>query len=104
MSPVDGQSGFLHENVTVGMAWDYAEGALFFSLDGSSFVKIPFPDPVVPDLVVGAALYPVFSGRGGCKVKYNMGDNQRKFLHAPPTPDYISCAQAQQLQVKYVCS
>jgi hypothetical protein len=101
VSAVDGQSGFLHKNVIVGIAWDGTAGKLLFSLDGADFTQIPFPEPVTPNVVAGAALYPVFSGRGGCTVRYNMGGTkQGKFQHNPPSTDYISCAEMHLQQVK----
>ena len=96
---MDGISGFLHEGATVGIAWDGRDNKILVSVDGSAFTDIPFPDPVTPNTVVGAALFPVFSGRGGCKIKHNMGEKQYNFLHDPPSPDYISCAEAQKEQV-----
>ena len=96
---MDGISGFLHEGATVGIAWDGSEHKLLVSVDGSSFTEIQFPRPVTPDTVVGAALFPIFSGRGGCKIKHNMGGEQRNFLHDPPSPDYISCAESNMEQV-----
>lgn len=96
---MDGLSGFLLEGATVGMAWDDIDHKLLVSVDGSAFADIPFHNPVTPNTVVGAALFPVFSGRGGCKIKHNMGGRQRSFVHDPPSPDYISCVEAQQQQV-----
>ena len=95
VATVDGLSGFLYEGATVGMAWDGIDHQLLVSVDGSAFTDIPFPDPVSPSTAVGAALFPIFSGRGGCKIKHNMGGKQYSFLHDPPSPDYISCAEAQ---------
>jgi hypothetical protein len=99
IAAVDGVSGFLHEGATVSIAWDGIEKKLLFSVDGSTFTDIPFSDPVTPNTSVGAALFPIFSGRGGCKIKHNMGRNQYNFKHDPPSPDYIPCAEAQTHQV-----
>ena len=99
ISAVDGISGFFREGATVGMAWDDSDHKILVSVDGSTFADIPFPDPVTTNTVVGAALFPVLSGKGGCKIKHNMGGKQCKFLHDPPSPDYISCAESHQEQV-----
>ncbi len=99
IAALDGLSGFLREKATVGIAWDDSEGKVLVAIDGSAYTNIPFPDPVTPSCAVGAALFPVFSGRGGCKISHNMGGKQRKFQHNPPSPDFISCAEAQQQQV-----
>jgi hypothetical protein len=100
VATVDGLSGFLYEGATVGVAWDGSDHKLLVSVDGSAFTDIPFPDPVRPNTAVGAALFPIFSGRGGCKIKHNMGGKQYRFLHDLPSPDYISCAEAQTQQVE----
>jgi hypothetical protein len=99
IAAVDGFSGFLRENATVGIAWDDSDGKVLVSIDGSTFSNIPFPEPVTPNVAAGAALFPVISGRGGCRVRHNLGGKHCKFQHNPPSSEYISCAEAQQGQV-----
>ncbi len=77
-----GLAGFRRAGATVGLAWDAGSGAVLAGVDGASPLVPLFPDSVAPGPVIGAGLFPALSGKGGCRVRWNLG--QRPFRHAPP--------------------
>ena len=84
---------FDHAGATVGVAWDAAAGALLVAVDGAAFAPA-FSAGIAPGAIVGSGLFPVLSGKGGCRVRLNLG--QRPFCHSPPSA-FVSFAPEQVL-------
>jgi hypothetical protein len=85
-----GLPNFMRAKSIVGIAWDVKKGALLVAVDDSVLTPL-FREGVQPGPAVGAGLFPVLSGRAGCRVAYNLG--QRKFKKELPT-GFRPCSDA----------
>ncbi len=90
-----GLAEFERAGATVGVAWDAGKGALLVAVDGADLAPL-FPDAVAPGPAVGAGLFPVLSGRGGCRVRWNLG--RQAWRHEPPAGFLPWATMAQVLQ------
>ncbi len=68
-----GLAEFGRAGTTVGVAWDARNGMLLMGIDSARPLDGLFLDGVSPSFVVGAGLFPALSGRGGCRVRWNLG-------------------------------
>ena len=81
-------SGWFVAGKTLGLALDCDAGTLRVSVDGGAWA-VAFQDGCAPGAAVGAALFPVISGKGGARFRANWGwDKERPMRHLPPEGDY----------------